>query len=118
MYHWQLEELQIGSGSWRVKAVIVAIEQCNELKKALGQSERHKQHKAVSLDHAQKGLLENNWTQEESYNGKTFRYFNFWILHVSANFSQQVETGNWGNLICKYVIRQTAKENIDSFLET
>ena len=43
-----------------VKAVIVAIEQCNELKKALEQSERHTRHKAVSLDHAEKGLLGNN----------------------------------------------------------
>ena len=49
---------------------------------------------AISLDHAQKGLLENNWTQEESYNGKTFTYFNSWILHVFAILrAQQVELG-------------------------
>ena len=42
-------------------AVIVAIEQCNELKKALGQSESHTQRrKAVSLDHAEKRWFENN----------------------------------------------------------
>ena len=41
------------------EAVIVATEQCTELNKALGQSERHTQrHKAVSLDHAEKGLFE------------------------------------------------------------
>ena len=40
------------------------------MKKALGQSERHRQrHKAVSLDHAEKGSLKNNWTQEESSDG-------------------------------------------------
>ena len=39
----------------------MAIEQYNEMKKALGQSERHRQrHKAVSLDHAEKGSLKNN----------------------------------------------------------
>ena len=40
------------------RAVIIAIEQWNELKKALPQSERHKQwHRAVSLDHAEKRSL-------------------------------------------------------------